>query len=159
MSHRIPDPLRSALRQHSTCCESTSVAECGCSMILPSPPRVALNGTKFQKRHEKQGKLCDSIVFWYSPSTRQTFAATVELKSGRVPAKAVEQLQEGAKVVESLSQGIDLMFAAVLARRRRVHPEDYKVIMRKRVRFRSRQYPVLLVSCGSRLADVFPSTP
>jgi len=118
---------------------------------------VVIDGTKYQRTHRAACRLCDSIVFWIptGEATATTFAVAIELKGGKVPTKAAAQLQEGAKIVESLgSPDVRVRFAALIAKGRRVHPENYKVLMQKKVRFRSRDYPIKLVPCGFDLSTI-----
>jgi len=118
---------------------------------------VVIDGTKYQQAHHATCCLCDSIVLWTQTSgaASATFAVTVELKGGKVPTKAAAQLQEGAKIVEALGPpDVRLRFAALIAKGRRIHPEDYKVLLRKKVRFRSRDYPIRLVPCGFDLSTI-----
>src|SRR5262249_16339408 len=43
--------LKAAHDQHSPCCVATAVQDAGCSIKLPPPPRVVIDGTKYQQAH------------------------------------------------------------------------------------------------------------
>src|SRR5215475_9908540 len=78
--------LKAARDQHSPCCVAAAVQDAGCGIKLPPPPRVVIDGTKYQRTHRAACRLCDSIVFWIptGEATATTFAVAIELKGGKV---------------------------------------------------------------------------
>ena len=143
-------------RTHRACCLTINCTEKGCKLGLPAGDRVALDGTAHQTAHEIKGRLCDCMVAWEDP-THGKSVAVIELKGGSVRDKAVDQLQAGAAVMEAQLTSTDsFQFAAILVKRRGVHPMTYRVLMRSKITFRAKNYPIQVLSCGGTVGQALP---
>lgn len=82
------------------------------------------------------------------------FSAALELKGGGVDITgAVQQLQNGAGIVEELTTGLDLGFLPVLVHRR-LAPVQVDALKSRKIRFRGSQFSIALLRCGQKIADL-----
>jgi hypothetical protein len=81
--------------------------------------------------------------------------AVVELKGGHVEVDAIEQLQQGAKIVESLTSVTARYFAAILVTNRAPHAVDLKVF-NQGIRYAGKRYPIQIVKCGGEVLAASP---
>ncbi len=96
--------IAAVARRHCSCCWVSRYKERGCRLPLPREGDGAwMSGGKYQANHEFSGRLSDALVYWEVDDDR---AAAVELK-GRNPSVGivVEQLQNGARVIEQIIDG------------------------------------------------------
>jgi hypothetical protein len=117
-----------------------------------------ISGTRFQAEHAHTDKLCDYILYW-QPLPDSRFLAAIELKTGSLKMNDIaRQLQAGATLAESLLPDAcePLRFAAVLAKRQRMHPDERKVLDRRMVLFRKVKYPIRVLNCGAGIESAFP---
>jgi hypothetical protein len=83
-------------------------------------------------------------------------AAAVEMKGGRVePEVVVEQLQNGAKIIETIATGYpDLEFAPVLASNS-IRNMTLTILRNRRIIFRGKKVGIALIKCGDKLDSAF----
>jgi hypothetical protein len=140
--------------QHKKCCATRQARENGCSVIFPSPSSIwaAISGTKYQEQHNYTDKLCDLLFAW---NEMDNLAASVlELKSGMFDVDSVvEQLQNGAYILDDLLKGLPCNFLPVL-----IHGPVRTMYIRrfekKRIKFRNNQVRIELRRCGSKLVNL-----
>lgn len=135
-------------------CKCCRVDRCregkGCHVVLPAKARC-YSGSQIQSHHAETAgaPLCDCLVLW--SRGRRKHVAVVELKSGTVQAgHAVEQLQNGARLAESICDGSEV-FDVLLTCVGRLRAVEINVLRRKRVRFFGREYLVRIERCGVRI--------
>jgi hypothetical protein len=135
--------------RHGECCWVSRCRESGCAVRLPARgSKLCMSGSEYQQRHSPAQKLCDCLVFWEDGASE--IACSIELKAGTPDvAEAAEQLQAGARIVEELvaeCEGVE--FFPILASGNMTMPE-MKVLERRKVRFRGRDFPIIRLKCGN----------
>jgi hypothetical protein len=146
---------KSVKGSHGQCCSAKQMTEGRCSAIPPAEDYFTVSGTAYQENHNFAEKLCDYIVFWNAPNLGESIAL-VELKGGHVPAKAAEQLKNGAGIAKGLCENPVRGFAAVLATNKRIHSIERKFIASQRIYYDGVAYPIQVISCGSRITEAQP---
>lgn len=134
----------------------TACVEGKCSISLPTPSSevACIGGSKYQGHHDYQQKLADCIVFW-SPGSKGDILAPIELKGGHVSAsQAISQLQNAATVAQSLlgTAFAEIRFRPILVHRGGIHPNEYRILRSRRVRFREFRVLASPVRSGTSLA-------
>jgi hypothetical protein len=112
---------------------------------------VCLSGTKYQSRHKYPKKLCDLLFAWYrSSAERVTFV--LELKGGGISVSGVvQQLQEGAYIVEGLlSNPPPHRFRPVLVHRG-LAPIQVNELRKNKISYRGKKYDIGLMRCGENI--------
>jgi hypothetical protein len=143
------------LRSPCACCwvNRCSEGKCGYNLGRESRhfQRVCLSGTKYQSNHAWSGKLCDCLIFWNQPHNG---AAAVELKGGKLSdaSQSIAQLQAGAVLIETMAVNSEVQFFPVLVHNG-VSTAAIKVLNNRKVRFKGRQYSLILERCGCQLQE------
>lgn len=139
------------VRDHCDCCWQESCAECGQSVALDMAGDVSnLSGDDYTANHGHEAALSDCHVFWSYRGTDR--ACAIELKSKRPDLSNVhKQLQNGARLVESLADGFGpVEFVAILASPS-LDTMQQREFYRRSIRFRGDRGSPTWVQSGSRL--------
>lgn len=140
---------------HRSCCAVSKYREGDCKVIFPNRAGqwICLSGTAYQNNHNYPQKLCDLMFLWNSSSS-QFLSSVLELKGGGVDISgAVQQLQNGARIVDELAAGLDMRFLPVLVHRR-LAPVQVEALKKGKIRFRGRSVPISLLRCGGKVSDL-----
>jgi hypothetical protein len=130
------------------------VSQCSskdCKLDLTSLPslQTILDCDLYSKNYQHTGGICDFLIFWSHSGLR---AAAVEMKGGAWKVSEVqEQLQAGAKLIETLAGAERVAdFQPVLVSEG-ARPAEFKRFLDKRVAFRGRPFHIILMRCGEKL--------
>lgn len=142
-------------------CISTSCKRRSCELRLSSLSRdsfVVIDTEKYKTLSKFKGELCDYILFYIQGSST---VAVIELKSGRVKAtKAVKQIQKGSKLAEQIIEEHPVYnFLPILLHGRRMHHLELKTLRGSRIRFKDKDYVIIMEPCGSELKDILIKYP
>ena len=130
----------------------TACSRDGCTLDITGIHLQIIDVDEYARLTEIEGQIPDFFVF---PIEGPLTAVVVELKSGRLDAsKAVEQLQAGADLVQALIEGKAANLLPVVLFGRGGQAAEFKILWRRRIRFRGHQYAVVGKRCGSKLVDI-----
>jgi len=136
---------------------STQARHCskqGCKVPLKDvpQPRLVLDLDRPDSPFGQSEVRCDYLIV--GESDDQTgWAVALELKRGKVSAEVANQLQAGAKIMETLMpREANVDFTPVVAGRG-FHSNVKKTLAKRRIRFQQRQTAIVLISCGKPLAN------
>ncbi len=146
---------------HKKCCLTDSCKERGCGLNLAGLDRASLtmiHGSKYQdrkdSRHPHEGKLCDRVIFGKAGGD---FLCTAEFKGGKKTrgiSDAIDQIQGGLNLADSLLPGKDVSrWCALLVYRGGTHKLEIGVMRNTEVTYKGRKKLVRQVASGSRLLD------
>ncbi len=158
-SQPMTEPLLlKRLRKMLQSCVCRSCHEGGCELVLGSLSKQCLvvDANKYREQHPDCGsRLCDRFIF-HNPSSDGLVLAVVELKSGRVHASvAIEQVENGAKVIECLVRDYRSgRFLPLVLYGRRTPPSEMKVLASRKIVFQGRKHRVAIANCGSHLRKI-----
>lgn len=141
--------------EHVECCAVLSFREGNCKVTFPARNAqwICLSGTRYQAAHGHTARLCDLLFAWNRSST-QRLSSVLELKGGGMSVSGVvEQLQQGAQVIDGLLRGVTVTFLPVLVHRGML-PIQVNELRRRKIQFRGAQCTIELARCGERLGGL-----
>jgi hypothetical protein len=136
---------------HCKCCQARRCKDAGCHISMPKggSARFILAGTTYQTNHSFSSPLCDFLVFLCA---KDDHVYVLELKSGSFSiSDVVNQLQGGADVVSTITDGSRVRFYPVLVQAKGVSAIERKALASRKVLYGGRQYSVFVARCGSSL--------
>jgi hypothetical protein len=141
---------------HRPCCAVLSFRENNCTVTLPkqSGKWICLSGTRYQDAHSHKEKLCDLLFSWEKSPTEPVCCA-LELKGGGISVSGVvEQLQQGAAIIESLLPGSQpIPFTPVLVHRG-LSSIQVTQLKRQRILFFRKSFSIELMRCGGKVEQL-----
>lgn len=138
---------------HRSCCAIVAFRENNCKIEFPRGRSqwICLSGTKYQSQHKLQRRLCDLLFVWNRSSTEHV-SFVLELKGGGISVSGVvQQLQEGAHIVESLLPDPPTRrFRPVLVHRG-LSAIQVNELRKNKILYRGKKYDIGLMRCGERI--------
>ncbi|MEU5263398.1 hypothetical protein [Amycolatopsis sp. NPDC021455] len=133
----------------------TRFTEGKCSVSLPGPNErwICISGSKFQKNHDNDKRLCDLSLLW-DRDIAGMIAVALELKGGGASVEHVkEQLQGGANLLNELTDECNpTPFVPVLVHNR-LSTMQMRRLAKVHVNFKGKRYPVKLLRCGKSVLE------
>jgi hypothetical protein len=114
---------------------------------------LIIDCNKYHRDNNPAGKSADCL---FIECTDPLVIAVVELKSGGVdPEKSIEQIQASLTIADQLLSGLRVEVSLpVLVHRKGLHPDDYRIIQRKKVAFRHLNRVVVTARCGDSVSQL-----
>lgn len=146
--------LLETLRTKFNDCTTTTCEKKNCKLSLDGINQhqiVILDNDLSQTTTER---LCDYLLFY---KLGELVISAVELKGGGMDASsATEQLKNGAKKAEELSNGHEVKdFIPLLLRGRRAHTAGIKKVLKTKIPFRGRKLKIVVRRCGYSFKQLF----
>ena len=150
----MQNPIAEISTAYASCITRTC-HEKKCSLTLDGiSDRAIIDGSKYQKLHRFNGKLCDRIVFCQHNGF---LLAAVELKGGKSTriTTAIAQIQNGLTLAEEMLGDTAIAgWLPVLLYSGHVHGNDTQVLRNTAVSFQGNKKPVVKEDCGASLREI-----
>ena len=127
----------------------------GCRLGLDSLPAkpIIIDADLYRDITDCTGKICDYFIF---SNARAIILAVVEMTAGKLDSSVtVQQIQAGAREGEKMlghEQCSDFYPIALCGRVG--SSVEFKVLRKRKIAFRGRQYLVIIKRCGAQLSEI-----
>jgi hypothetical protein len=134
----------------------TSFKEGGCKVALPGSDEssgawICLSGTKYQKKHSFNEKLCDLLFGWEQASGTKV-SAPIELKGGHVDVSHVRlQLQHGADILDELLKDVKVATFLPVLVHGTISSAEKRMLLDQKILFRGRRSLITRVPAVARI--------
>lgn len=142
---------------HLACCSvrGRMFEETKCKVYFPARDRgwICISGSMYSAEHEYKSKLADLLFAWKTNNS-DFLACVLELKSGAIRVSGVvEQLQNGAHIIDDFLKDIAVNFQPVLVHGA-VTTTTIRELAKHKVRFRGKGMGINLLKCGGKVDDL-----
>lgn len=130
---------------------ATSYTKAGCRVSMASIPseRVVLDVDLTSPTGRTHTNQCDFVLFYIDTSQNCFFGVPMELKGSTDASKIIQQLQEGAHIIDRLVPNtVKTVCIPITFHRRKIHKAQLKKLKTSRVTFRGEEFPINTTRCG-----------
>ena len=134
---------------HATCCDKDG---CGVDLAGAPPVHAIVDMDCGALPIPDNRKRCDYLFVGEERNT--TWVAPIELKSGRLSARAVlKQLEGGARTADTwLPEGVSFQLAPILAHGKKIRRNNLNVLRTRKIQLRGQRKGIVLIKCGDPLS-------
>ncbi|MDE0425044.1 MAG: hypothetical protein OXN25_09265 [Candidatus Poribacteria bacterium] len=130
---------------------ATSYTKEGCRVSMASIPseRVVLDVDLAFPTDRADTNQCDFVLFYIDTSKECLVGVPMELKGSTDASKIIQQLQEGARIIDRLaSNTVKTVCIPIAFHRRKIHKAQLKKLKTSRVTFRGEEFPINTTRCS-----------
>lgn len=137
---------------------SNSCKESGCEAYMTDVPHprllIDLQSVYSRRRDSSPQTRCDFALFFLHPESEQLLTAAIELKNTRPDAsKIIDQLNGGAKYIESIIAPLSLSYAPdcqpIVFHGQGIHKDQKRKIDKGRISFMGERLIITTARCNS----------